>query len=109
FLPAYSASKFAVMGLTQATAQELGKFNITVNAYAPGPLNSVLMKNLAEEGPEDTGMSAEEWTDKLRQTSPLGRFGELTDISDLVSFLASSQAKHITGQNISVNGGSHCS
>ncbi|CAK5274104.1 unnamed protein product [Mycena citricolor] len=109
FLPAYCASKFAVMGLTQATAQELGKHGITVNAYAPGPLNSELMQSLASDSPQDTGTSVEEWTEFMRKMIPMGRFGDLTDISDLVSFLASSGAKHITGQNISVNGGSHCS
>ncbi|KAJ7182883.1 hypothetical protein C8R43DRAFT_1116500 [Mycena crocata] len=107
FTSAYCASKFAVRGLTQAAAQEFGKHGITVNAYAPGMIDSEMLNSLAFASPKDTGASGEDWLETARKSSPLGRLGTATDISNLVSFIASKESQFITGQTISVNGGNY--
>ncbi|KAJ7917121.1 NAD(P)-binding protein [Mycena leptocephala] len=95
-LAAYSASKFAVRGLTQAAALELGPHNITVNAYAPGAIDTPML----------VGSSVrEEKLDQIKQMTPLKRVGIPEDIASLVSFLASKESRFITGQTISINGG----
>ncbi|KAJ6564018.1 hypothetical protein B0H19DRAFT_1140203 [Mycena capillaripes] len=96
---AYSASKFAVRGLTQAAALELGKYEITVNAYAPGAVETPLLAGI------DTPEKMEAIINQLKEMSPLKRIGSVEDISNLVSFLASKESQFITGQSISINGG----
>ncbi|ESK86312.1 NAD-binding protein [Moniliophthora roreri MCA 2997] len=97
-LGAYSASKFAIRGLTQCTAQELGKYGITVNAYAPGYIHT-------EMSAEWVKMRGEEV--KQSFASALAKDGEPEDIASIVSYLASEEAHFITGQTISVNGGTY--
>ncbi|KAJ7607216.1 NAD-binding protein [Roridomyces roridus] len=92
----YSASKFAVRGLTQAAAIEFGSHGITVNAYAPGVIETPMFFGLLP-GPE--------MRDGLKAQIPLKTFGVPTDIADFVSFIASKESKFITGQTISINGG----
>ncbi|MFB9124416.1 SDR family oxidoreductase [Paraburkholderia dipogonis] len=92
-LPAYSASKWAVRGLTQAAAQALAKYGITANSYAPGIVNTPLW-----DGARDV-------FDALVSTIPLGRAQEPTDVADLVSFFASSKSDYMTGQTIIMDGG----
>jgi len=95
----YSASKFAIRGLTQAAAQELGKYGITVNAYAPGAVDTALTNEMKVRfGPD--ALSA------LVGTSVVKRLGTPEEIADLVSYLASDGSRFITGQSICVNGGS---
>ncbi|KAJ7699217.1 acetoin reductase family protein [Mycena rosella] len=94
----YSASKFAVRGLTQAGALELGAHSITVNAYAPGAIDTPLMASTEAA----TGMAILEM---FKEMSPLKKFGVPEDLANLVSFLASKESQFITGQTISVNGG----
>ncbi|KAJ6598169.1 hypothetical protein DFH09DRAFT_1356505 [Mycena vulgaris] len=94
----YSASKFAVRGLTQAAAQEFGAHGITVNAYAPGGVDTPMTANM--ETP--TGVPL---LQMLKEMAPLKRVGVPEDISSLVSFLASKESQFITGQSISINGG----
>ncbi|KAH7915521.1 hypothetical protein BJ138DRAFT_1122564 [Hygrophoropsis aurantiaca] len=89
----YSASKFAVRGLTQAAALELGKHKITVNSYAPGPTNTPLLGAL----PTFAKMAVD--------STALGHAGEPEDIASAVSYLASKEAHFITGQCLSVDGG----
>jgi 3-oxoacyl-[acyl-carrier protein] reductase len=90
----YSASKAGLIGLTKSLAKEMGSRNITVNAVAPGFI--------------DTMMTAE-LPDKTKEAAltriPLGRFGNPADVAALVSFLASDEASYITGQVIEVAGG----
>ncbi|MFE4961283.1 SDR family oxidoreductase, partial [Streptomyces sp. NPDC056653] len=92
-LPAYSASKFAVRGLTQAAAQELAKHGITANAYAPGIVNTKLWEN-----DRDT-------FDALVGMIPLGRAQEPDDVASLVSFFASRASDYMTGQTVIMDGG----
>ncbi|KAJ7489113.1 NAD(P)-binding protein [Mycena latifolia] len=91
----YSASKFAIRGLTQAAAQELGPYNVTVNAYAPGAVETAMLT----QGTSPAVLAM------LKEMSPLKKLGVPEDIASLVSFLASQESQFITGQSISINGG----
>ncbi|KIK65263.1 hypothetical protein GYMLUDRAFT_159890 [Collybiopsis luxurians FD-317 M1] len=88
-LGAYTASKFAVRGLTQTAALELGEHGITVNAYAPGEpfLRLVLRFTLAQEHYE-------------RLLPPFAKYGKPEDISSIISYLASKEAYYITGESL---------
>ncbi|KAJ7234764.1 NAD(P)-binding protein [Mycena haematopus] len=97
FQTAYCASKFAIRGLTQAAASELGTHGITVNAYAPGAVDTAMLTG-ATTSPEDA-------TAVYKEMSPLKLVGTPEDIANLVSFLASKESQFITGQSISINGG----
>ncbi|KAJ6598174.1 hypothetical protein DFH09DRAFT_1131166 [Mycena vulgaris] len=107
FLSAYCASKFAVRGLTQAAAQEFGKHGITVNAYAPGAIDSEMMTSLAIGNFKNTGIPPDKWLDGLMNATPMGRMGTATDVANLVSFIASKESQFITGQSILTNGGTY--
>ncbi|KAG7086970.1 hypothetical protein E1B28_002886 [Marasmius oreades] len=98
---AYSATKFAIRGMTQSAAWELGKHGITVNAYAPGAIETELGRNLVVEAQTlDPEISKASWTN-----NPSGRWGEPEEVAALVSFLASKDSNFVTGQTMSVNGG----
>ncbi|THU84969.1 NAD(P)-binding protein [Dendrothele bispora CBS 962.96] len=97
---AYSASKFAVVGLTQTAAKDLGPYGITVNAYAPGVVYTPMFTNSFS----DPNVASETW---VKATS-LGRLGSPEDVAGLVAFLASKDASWITGQTYGVNGGMLC-
>ncbi len=91
----YAASKGAVDQITRVLAKELGGRHITVNAVAPGPVDTELFR----DGKSD------ELIQQMAQMAALGRVGEVQDIADAVAFLASDDARWITGQCIHVNGG----
>jgi len=90
----YCASKAGLFGLTKSAARELAKRNITVNAVAPGFIETDMTAVLPEKGRE-----------ALLQSIPMERLGSVDDIAHAVSFLISPQAGYITGQVLSVNGG----
>lgn len=92
---AYAATKGAVEQITRVLAKELGIRGITVNTISPGPTDTELFS--AEK--------TEEQKNRFAQMAALGRLGEVQDIADVVAFLASEDARWITGQNIRVNGG----
>jgi 3-oxoacyl-[acyl-carrier protein] reductase/meso-butanediol dehydrogenase/(S,S)-butanediol dehydrogenase/diacetyl reductase len=106
---AYSASKFAVLGLTQAAALDLAPYNITVNAVCPGPINTDRLSYWERARAEEEGISLEEFRARIvkeaGQATPLGRIAEAEDVANLVGFLASDEACFITGQAYNVNGG----
>ena len=87
----YGASKFALESYTRSAAMELGKFGITVNVVSPGPVQ--------------TGWITAELEREILPTIPLGRIGNPEDVADVVVFLASRQARWVTGQRIYVGGG----
>ena len=87
----YSAAKGALVAATKALAQEVAKRNITVNAVAPGLIQ--------------TDMTAELDEKELSKLIPMGRFGKVQEVAELVSFLASEKASYITGEVIHINGG----
>lgn len=91
---AYASAKAGLLGLTKSLAKELASRNIRVNAVTPGYIATDM-----------TGALTEVQRSKIVENVPLGILGEPTDVADLVGFLASSQAKYITGQVIGVNGG----
>ncbi len=92
---AYVASKAGVEGLVHVLANELGKRQVTVNAIAPGPVNTPLFTK---------GKSQEEM-DKIAAMAPLGRLGEPDDITGVVSFLAGPDGGWINAQVLRANGG----
>jgi len=106
---AYSASKFAVLGLTQASALDLAPHKITVNSVCPGPINTDRMSYWEQDRAEELGITQEEFrgriVDEAGRNSPLGRIAEAEDVANVVAFLASDEANFITGQAYNVNGG----
>ena len=106
---AYSASKFAVLGLTQASALDLAPYQITVNAVCPGSTNTDRTDYSERAVAESEGVSVEEVRARVvaeaARRSPLGRMGESEDVANLVAFLLSDEASFITGQAYNVNGG----
>ena len=90
----YSASKAGVIGVTKTLARELSSRNITVNAVAPGFIETAMTAKLSEEA-----------RNSMLSQVPLGRPGTPEDVANAVLFLASDQASYITGQTMHVNGG----
>jgi len=108
-MAAYNASKFAVLGLTQASALDLAPHRITVNAVCPGTVNTDRLNYWEADQAQAKGMSLEEFRATIVSDSgrsvPLGRIAEPEDVANLVAFLASDDASFITGQAYNVNGG----
>ena len=106
---AYSASKFAVLGLTQASALDLAPYGITVNAVCPGPINTDRMSYWELDQAQAAGVSLEEFRSRIVEQSgratPMGRIAEPEDVANMVGFLVSQDANFITGQAYNVNGG----
>lgn len=90
----YSSSKAGVIGMTKALAKELGLSNITVNSIAPGVIKTDMLSNLTAED-----------LYALKEEIPLNRLGNPEDISAAAVFLASENARYITGQVITIDGG----
>ncbi|KAF9238264.1 hypothetical protein BU15DRAFT_75418 [Melanogaster broomeanus] len=101
----YSASKFAVRGLTQSV--ELGRYGITVNAYAPGPIETPMTAEMMSAGGDLLFSDKESgsWILNRHEGRPIKHIGQPEDIASIVSYLASKEAHFITGQCISVDGG----
>jgi NAD(P)-dependent dehydrogenase (short-subunit alcohol dehydrogenase family) len=107
-LGAYCAAKFAIVGLTQVAAKELGRHNITVNSVCPGTVETPLLDlrgGLWEAYSKLSGQSVEELKQSILPQIPLGRFQKPQDVADLVRFLASAQGRYITGSAINTTGG----
>ncbi len=92
----YAASKAAVIGLTKTVAREYASRNITVNAVAPGFIDTAMTQDLSAETKE-----------ALLNQIPLKRLGQSSDIAAAVSFLCSEKAGYVTGHVLHVNGGMH--
>ena len=87
----YSAAKAAIVGATKALAQEVAPRGVTVNAIAPGFIDTDMTKDLPQ--------------DELKKQIPVGRFGRPEEVAALAGFLLSDEAAYITGEVISINGG----
>jgi len=94
----YAATKAGVIGFSKSLAQEIASRNITVNVIAPGFIDTDMTRELNEA--QRTG---------LLQSIPMGKMGEAKDIAASVAFLASEEARYITGETIHVNGGMYMS
>jgi NAD(P)-dependent dehydrogenase (short-subunit alcohol dehydrogenase family) len=88
----YSVSKAAVLCLTKAVAKQLGPYNITVNAIAPGAIQTTMTDIL-------------QYPPGVKQSIPLGRYGDVADIAAAALYLASDDASYVTGTTMDVNGG----
>jgi 3-oxoacyl-[acyl-carrier protein] reductase len=90
----YAAAKAGLVGLTKSVAKEVGSRNITVNAVAPGFIETRL-----------TDVLSDDLKGQAVAQIPLGRFGQPDDVAGAVAFLVSSRARYITGHVLSVDGG----
>ena len=109
-LPHYSASKAAVISLTQSTALELARFNITVNAICPGLLWTPMWEQVgdryANDNPAFKGKEPRQVFDTMvADNIPMKKEHTPEDVADAVAFLVSEDAKNITGQSLNVDGG----
>jgi 3-oxoacyl-[acyl-carrier protein] reductase len=90
----YAAAKAGVIGFTLTVAREVGSHGITVNAIAPGFIETDMTRQIKEEQRQE-----------IKKLIPLNRFGTPDDVAEVVAFLASEEAGYITGQVLSINGG----
>lgn len=90
----YAAAKAGIIGFTKALAKEVGRFGVTVNAIAPGFIETRLTENLPSQVMET-----------VKKFTPLGRFGKPEEVANLVVFLASEEANFITGTVVNIDGG----
>src|SRR6185436_19714887 len=91
----YTASKAGLLGLTRASAKELGKFGITVNAICPGMIDTELTHEHASS----------DLLERLAASYPIPRIGTAHEVADLICFAASEAAGYITGASFDINGG----
>ncbi len=105
FLAHYSASKFAVLGLTYTMAIELAPYNVTVNAVCPGIVETGMIRREWKWEGDLRGMAPDEVRDEVLGEIPLSRLCRPEDVAGVVAFLASKDADYLTGQAINVNGG----
>lgn len=91
----YTASKAGLLGLTRASAKELGAFGITVNAICPGMIDTELTREHADDA----------LLERLAAGYPVPRLGTAREVADLICFIASEQAGYITGASLDINGG----
>jgi 3-oxoacyl-[acyl-carrier protein] reductase len=97
----YAAAKAGIQGLTATLAIELGPFNITVNAVAPGYVATPMTAATAVR----VGSTPEEHQHEVAERTPLGRVGQPEEIASVIAFLASDDASYVSGQTLYVNGG----
>jgi meso-butanediol dehydrogenase / (S,S)-butanediol dehydrogenase / diacetyl reductase len=101
----YSASKFALRGLTHAAAQEWAPHGITVNVYSPGVVDTPMWEAIDEIFTSQRGQRKGEAMEGIRQRIVLGRVEHPRDVAGLVSYLASPDADYMTGQSVLIDGG----
>ena len=104
-LGVYSASKFAVRGLTQAAAKEYAVDGITVNAYCPGIVGTDMWVEIDKRFAELTGAAEGETFEKFARGIALGRTETPDDVAGFVSYLAGPDADYMTGQAGLIDGG----
>ena len=105
-LGGYSATKFAVVGLSQAAALELGAHGITVNAICPGTAETDMVLAERESEVAISGLTPDEVRDSYLGAIPAGRFCSPDDVAALVVFVAGPGGAYVTGQSLCTNGGS---
>jgi meso-butanediol dehydrogenase / (S,S)-butanediol dehydrogenase / diacetyl reductase len=105
FFSPYVASKFGVVGLTQAMACELGEFGITVNSVCPGYVATPMQARGLVKQAELRGITVEGVRERMISDTPLRRMEQPEDVALVVAFLASADARFVTGEALAVNGG----
>ena len=90
----YCASKAGIIGMTRALAKESARAKVTVNAIAPGYIETDMVKQMDEK-----------ILDGIKKTIPMRRFGQVEEVAELACFLASDNARYITGQAFVIDGG----
>lgn len=95
----YCGTKAAIMSSSKALAKELARFNIRVNAVSPGPVKTDLWDKLHE------GEKGQKVTEAVTRAIPLRRLGTPEDVADVIAFFVSEDARYITGQVLSIDGG----
>ena len=101
----YSASKTGVIGLTRSVAMELAEYGATANAVCPGNTLTEMVRSVAGRQGEMLGMSGDEWLQMRANDCPMKRLAEPWEIAGVCAFLASEDARYITGQALEVDGG----
>ncbi len=102
-LSAYSASKHAVIGLTKSAALEFAAVGIRCNAICPSPIDTRMMRSL-EESMKSDELSSAEIQGLIAMNIPLGRYGEPSEVADLMAFLLSDDARFLSGTAIPIDG-----
>jgi NAD(P)-dependent dehydrogenase (short-subunit alcohol dehydrogenase family) len=102
---AYSASKFAMVGMTQCMAAELGAYGITVNSVCPGQVETEMMHQLARDRAALKGSTPEAEIERLTSRIAAGRLADPAEIADVYVFLASDLGRYVTAQALVADGG----
>jgi NAD(P)-dependent dehydrogenase (short-subunit alcohol dehydrogenase family) len=101
-MPAYVASKHAVIGLTKVAAGEVGQYGVRVNAVCPGPVDTRMIHAIENQvSPNDPGVVAQ----RYQAVIPLGRYASPEEVANVVQFLCSDLASNVTGAQYAVDGG----
>ena len=101
-MPAYCASKHAVIGLTKVASGDVARLGIRVNAVCPGPIDTRMIHSLeAQLNPSDPGLVERRYQSAI----PLGRYGTAEEVANVVQFLCSDLAGNVTGAQYVVDGG----
>ncbi|CAH1851158.1 (S)-acetoin forming diacetyl reductase [Convivina intestini] len=104
-LALYSGTKFAVRGVTQVAARDLAAEDITVNAYAPGIVDTPMMRDIAHQVGANAGKDDAWGMQSFAKDIALGRLSQASDVANAVAFLAGPDSDYITGQTLEVDGG----
>jgi len=102
YFAGYSASKFAVIGLTQALAREMAPYGIRVNTICPGIVIDTAMRTAIEAQQRQYGLPT---TEERAKTIPVGRLSVPDDVARIAAFLASDESAYMTGESINISGG----
>jgi NAD(P)-dependent dehydrogenase (short-subunit alcohol dehydrogenase family) len=102
YFAGYSASKFAVIGLTQALAREVAPYGIRVNTICPGIVVDTAMRTAIEAQQRQYGLPT---TEERAKTIPVGRLSVPDDVARIAAFLASDESAYMTGESINISGG----
>jgi NAD(P)-dependent dehydrogenase (short-subunit alcohol dehydrogenase family) len=102
----YTASKHAVLGLTKTAALEVARKGVRVNAVCPGPVDTEMLRLIESE--QALGqLTATQLREQRAASIPDGRYADPAEVANLMLYLASDYASHVTGQGVQINGGSH--